>query len=50
MEKVKDFVCGIEIDKDMQLDYDYDYQGKTYHFCSETCRDDFARHPTRYVR
>jgi len=24
MEKVKDFVCGIEIDKDMQLDYDYD--------------------------
>ncbi len=50
MERVKDLVCGIEIDKDMQLDYDYDYQGKTYHFCSETCRNDFSRNPTRYVR
>jgi len=27
----------------------YDYNGKTYYFCSETCRDDFAKKPQKYA-
>jgi len=34
MEKVKDFVYGMEIDKEKSAGC-FDYQGKTYHFCSE---------------
>ena len=25
-----------------------EYQGRTYWFCSEACREDFAKHPERY--
>jgi len=27
----------------------YEYGGKTYYFCSNSCRDDFARHPEKYA-
>ena len=26
------------------------YQGTTYHFCSASCRENFRRHPTQYVK
>jgi len=26
-----------------------DLDGRTYYFCSEECRDDFARRPERYL-
>ncbi len=26
------------------------YQGITYHFCSASCRENFRRHPTQYVK
>jgi YHS domain-containing protein len=28
----------------------YAYNDKTYYFCSEECRREFAKHPTRYAR
>ena len=40
MKKEKDLVCGAEIDEN-KATASYNYQGKTYHFCSEQCRDDF---------
>jgi YHS domain-containing protein len=26
-----------------------DYNGKTYYFCSNSCRDEFAKDPAKYV-
>jgi YHS domain-containing protein len=26
------------------------YEGKTYYFCSDECRNEFAKHPSKYVR
>ncbi len=49
MEKVKDFVCGMEIDKDKSAG-SYDYEGRTYHFCSESCRDDFGKDPKSFIK
>ena len=45
----KDFVCGMEIDKTKSAGH-YDYKGKTYHFCSESCRDEFSKDPDRFLR
>ena len=49
MEKTKDFVCGVEIDKEKSAG-SFDYQGTTYHFCSERCRDDFSKNPSSYIK
>jgi Cu+-exporting ATPase len=49
METVKDFVCGMEIDKEKSAGSFY-HQGKTYHFCSEKCRDDFSKNPGSYIK
>jgi YHS domain-containing protein len=27
----------------------YAYGGKTYYFCSDECRNNFAKHPSRYL-
>jgi YHS domain-containing protein len=26
-----------------------DYQGRTYYFCSEECKEEFERNPQRYI-
>ena len=49
MERIKDFVCGAELDKEKSADR-YDYEGKTYHFCSQKCRDDFSKDPRQYIK
>lgn len=46
--KVKDPVCGMEVDpaKAEKLEY----QGKTYYFCSKSCKDEFAKNPSQYIK
>jgi len=36
-EKVKDPVCGMEIDKE-KVKGSVNYMGKTFHFCSDSCK------------
>jgi len=48
MAKVKDPVCGMEIDPN-QAAASEKYQGKTYHFCSTACHDKFTAKPEKYV-
>ena len=48
MEKVKDFVCGIEIDWD-KAPASYDYKGKTYKFCSQQCKNAFNWNPDGFI-
>jgi YHS domain-containing protein len=49
MDKTKDVVCGAEIDRDRAAG-SFDYQGKTYHFCSEQCRDVFKGDPASFIK
>ncbi len=49
MEKIKDLVCGMELDKKKAAG-SFDYKGKTYHFCSERCRDNFRKDPGNYIK
>ena len=46
--KVKDPVCGMEFDKS-KAKATYEYKGKTYYFCMEKCKEDFAKNPAKYV-
>jgi len=48
MAKVKDPVCGMEIDP-KQAAASENYKGKTYHFCSADCHDKFKADPDKYV-
>jgi YHS domain-containing protein len=49
MEKTKDLVCGAEFDRDKSAG-SFDYKGRTYQFCSESCRDSFSKNPGSYIK
>jgi P-type Cu+ transporter len=47
-EKVKDLVCGMEIEKDTARG-PAGHMGKTFYFCSDGCKEKFEREPMRYI-
>jgi YHS domain-containing protein len=47
--KVRDLVCGMYLDKDAIRSTDV-YKGKTYYFCSNTCKKEFESAPQRYAK
>jgi Cu+-exporting ATPase len=48
MAKVKDPVCGMEIDPENAAATE-EYQEKTYHFCSAACHEKFKAEPEKYT-
>src|SRR5215207_3452882 len=44
----RDPVCGMQLDPEEALEYEY--AGRTYHFCSETCRQQFKATPEHFLR
>jgi len=44
----KDPVCGMQIDE-KQAAGKSEYQGKTYYFCSPSCKQRFDHEPDRYA-
>lgn len=48
-----DPVCGMVISKNDERYYDkkhtLGFEGKEYHFCSKTCKDDFVKNPDEYT-
>jgi YHS domain-containing protein len=44
----KDPVCGMTVDTQKSAAASV-YRGKTYHFCSTSCRDKFDREPEKYA-
>lgn len=48
MAMVVDPVCGMHIDDDEAAAIS-GYEGKTYHFCSLSCRDAFEADPASYA-
>ncbi len=44
----KDPVCGMTVDPLSSVASEL-YEGTTYHFCSDDCRQTFAENPAAYV-
>jgi YHS domain-containing protein len=47
-EKLVDPVCGMTVTKETAAG-SYVYRGKTYYFCSTSCKDSFAKDPQKYL-
>jgi YHS domain-containing protein len=47
-EKVRDPVCGLLVEKDPELSAHHN--GRVYHFCSKSDRDQFRKDPRKYVK
>lgn len=45
--KVKDPVCGMELEKEKAQESNYN--GKYYYFCCFHCKDEFEKEPTKYI-
>lgn len=45
----KDPVCGMEVSR-LTAIAEAEYQGKTYFFCAEACREAFETAPEKYIR
>jgi Cu+-exporting ATPase len=45
----RDPVCGMTVTKENAA-CSYEYKGKTFYFCAQSCRDEFAASPDKYVR
>jgi len=48
-ELVKDPVCGMEIDEKKPAGTS-SYKGKTYYFCSVSCKEKFEKKPEIFIR
>jgi Cu+-exporting ATPase len=48
MAMVKDPVCGMEIDSDTAAGSS-EYEGVTYYFCAESCKQDFDAGPWKFI-
>lgn len=48
MAMVTDPVCGMHIDSE-EAAATFEYEGRTYHFCSQACREAFEANPSSYV-
>lgn len=48
MAKVKDCVCGMEIESDT-AEFHADHEGTTYHFCGPACKAMFEMGPEGYI-
>lgn len=48
-DKKTDPVCGMEVTPENAA-CSLEYRGKTYYFCAEACRHEFAEHPEQFLR
>jgi Cu+-exporting ATPase len=48
MAMATDPVCGMRVDTD-DVASTAEYEGETYYFCSEVCREAFLADPTLYI-
>jgi len=45
----KDPVCGMEVDE-KKAAAKLEYKGKTYYFCTSSCKEAFEKEPEKYVK
>ena len=46
---VKDVVCGMQVDP-AKAPAQTEYQGKTYYFCSPSCKAKFDANPAQFAK
>lgn len=44
----KDVICGMKVSEDTELKSSF--QGKSFYFCSEQCKETFDKNPLKYSR
>jgi YHS domain-containing protein len=44
----KDPICGMSVDE-KSAKFTSTHQGKTYYFCSPSCKEDFDKTPSKYA-
>ncbi len=49
MEMAKDPVCGMQVDE-KKAAATSNYKGKTYYFCSASCKEQFQKNPEKFVK
>jgi len=47
MASAKDLICGMTVDTDRAISAEY--EGTTYYFCSNGCRETFLSDPKKYI-
>lgn len=45
----KDPVCGMEVSR-LTVVEALEYEGKTYYFCAEVCKEAFEKEPDKYIK
>jgi len=45
----RDPVCGMEVDRDSAAATS-EYQGRTFYFCAQACKEEFDANPEQFVR
>jgi YHS domain-containing protein len=45
----KDPVCGMQVDEKQPGVQKTQYQGQTYWFCGDSCKQQFETNPTKYA-
>jgi P-type Cu+ transporter len=48
-KKVKDPVCGMEVDPDGPTPFKIEQGGQTYYFCNAACKSKFRDNPGKYI-
>ena len=48
LELAKDPVCGMTVDPE-KARYRAEYEGRTYYFCAEHCKEKFEQDPSKYI-
>jgi len=43
-----DPVCGMDVEVE-GAKYNSEYNGKTYYFCNETCKERFDKDPSKFI-
>jgi len=46
---MKDPVCGMDVNE-ITSQYKTMYENETYYFCSQTCKTQFDKNPTKYIK
>jgi membrane fusion protein, copper/silver efflux system len=49
-KRVKDLVCGMEVDPKSSSTLKIQYKGETYYFCNEMCKKSFEANPGKYIQ
>jgi YHS domain-containing protein len=48
LNMAKDLVCGMNVDEKTAI-LKSEYAGKTYYFCSQSCKEVFEKNPKRFA-